>query len=200
MSLSPTSPRSLTQNTTHLLHLSALFEYLTTAFPNPNLSAASDVYERFLAATAPPLPPLSSGTDTATRAPYAEPILTPLEREEAWLSYTSLLYHHSTSPTPTPYRPAQVRDVFERAVAEFPSNTRIGAMWVETETRMGVQMRVRRVLEDKVLAPGGKVGDEGEVGPGGWLFAVWLELGMVKGRHNEWAVRRLLERALDRPR
>jgi len=68
---------------------------------------------------------------------------------------------------------------------------------------MKFQNRVRRTLEEKVL--GGGVGEDGKrsgkgEGAGGWLFAIWLELFMVKGRHNEWAVRRLLERALDRPR
>jgi hypothetical protein len=56
------------------------------------------------------------------------------------------------------------------------------------------------VLEEKVLSAGSQPGQVGEeVGPGGWLFAVWLELGLVQGRHNEWAVRRLLERAVERP-
>jgi hypothetical protein len=171
-SLLPTSPQSLTQNTTHLVLLTSLFDYLTAPTSSLSLSSASDVYERFLA----------SSTS----------LLTPLELEETWLAYASLLYRHTTSPNAS-FRPAMVRAVMERAVAAFPRNTALLSLYAGTEMRMRFQNRIRRTVEEKVL------GGEGE-GPGGWLFAIWLELFMVKGRHNEWAVRRLLERALDRPR
>jgi hypothetical protein len=64
-----------------------------------------------------------------------------------------------------------------------------------TEARMKYQGRVRKTLDEVVLKR-----DEGKGGGGGvasWVWAIWSELWMIKGRHNEWVVRRLCERALE---
>lgn len=107
--------------------------------------------------------------------------------------YTHLLYKHTL--TPAPFRPGQIRSVLERAIGAFPHNTAFLSLYSLTEMRLKFHNRARKVLEDKVLS---RREDEGE-SVGGWLFAVWLELWMIKGRHNEFAVRTLFERAFDKP-
>ncbi|CED84838.1 Uncharacterized conserved protein [Phaffia rhodozyma] len=167
-SLSPEAPTSLTQNTTHLIFLSALFEYLTIG-----LEAAADVFERHL--------------DSSL-------MMSALEKEEIYLLYTDLLYKHTL--TPSPYRPALIRSVLERAITIFPHNTSFLSLYALTEMRLKFYNRARKMLETTVLS--GRVEDGGG-DVNGWLFAIWLELSMTKGRHNEHAVRRLFERAFDKP-
>lgn len=165
--LNPTSPASTTRNSTNLIYLSALFEYLVAG-----LQAACDVYDRHLEA--------SSGIPGAGR-------------EELYLQYADLLFRHVSTPRST-FRPSQVRAVLERGIAAFPSNTALLSYYAATESRMRYQNRVRKVLDEVVLAPA-----TGAKGPNGFLFAIWAELRAVKGRHNEWAVRSLFERGFDRP-
>lgn len=162
----PSSPPSTTRNSTNLVFLSGLFEYLVGG-----LQSACDSYDRHLA------------FDTMSAA----------EKEELYLQYADLLYRHASSPHST-FQPVQIRTVLEQAIKAFPSNTTLLAYYAATESRMRYQNRVRKVLDDVVLSP-----TAGAKGPNGFLFAIWAELRAVKGRHNEWAVRSLFERAFDRP-
>jgi hypothetical protein len=165
--LDTASPTSIRRNSTNLIYLAALFEYLVTG-----LKAACDVYDRHLDA--------SSGIPAAGK-------------EELHLQYADLLFRHVTAPRST-FQPGQVRAVLERGIVAFPSNTALLSYFAATESRMRYQNRVRKVLDDVVLGSA-----TGAKGPNGFLFAIWAELRAVKGRHNEWAVRNLFERAFDRP-
>ena len=165
--LDPASRPSTTRNSTNLIYLSALFEYDVAG-----LQAACDVYDRHL--------------DASSSIPAAE-------KEELHLQYADLLFRHVTTPRST-FQPGRVRAVLERGIAAFPSNTALLSYYAATESRMRYQNKVRKVLDEVVLAPA-----TGAKGPNGFLFAVWAELRAVKGRHNEWAVRSLFERAFDRP-
>lgn len=164
--LIPSATPSLARNAVHLIHLSALFTYLTTR----SLPAVSEVY------TQSTLFPTSS--------------LTELDRELLTISQSSLLYRHMTMPS-VQFRPAEIRANLERAIEAFPKDIALLSIYAATEGRMRYQNRVRGVLEHQVLSR--------EEDVSGWVFAIWLELRMVKGHHNEHAVRSLFERAFDRP-
>jgi hypothetical protein len=93
------------------------------------------------------------------------------------------------------FRPADVRSTLEASLRVFPGNVRLLEVYGWTEARMKYQGRVRKTLDEVVLKR-----DEGKGGGGGvasWVWAIWSELWMIKGRHNEWVVRRLCERALE---
>lgn len=97
-SFQPKATQSIVRNRDHLAYSAALLALLTQG-----LDAATEVVERHLFR----LESTSSAGETA-------------EHEEAYMLYAKLLYRHSTKG---PYKPAQLREVLERAITQYKNNT-----------------------------------------------------------------------------
>lgn len=94
----PNATQAIVRNRNHLAYSFALFEYLSR-----NLPAAADVLERHL-----------FRLDCAGATGSAE-------HEEALAMYAKLLHRHMLFGGG--YRPAQLRNVLERAIQQFPNDT-----------------------------------------------------------------------------
>lgn len=191
----PRATQALVRNRNHLAFSFALFQYLTS-----NLAAAVDVLERHL-----------FRLDCAGATGSAE-------HEEALMMYAKLLFRHSA--VGAGYRPAQLRELLERALGEFKSNSVFLALFYHNERasslpplarrlallaleltrprtdlaeRMKIENHFRRLIEEKVLK-------ENEATSEGWLFAIFAELHRDARSTNVWAVRNLFDRAIDNPR
>ncbi|GAA5826903.1 hypothetical protein JCM11251_002152 [Rhodosporidiobolus azoricus] len=156
------------RNRNHLAFSAALLEYLTH-----DLAGAVEVLETHL-----------FRLDVAGANGSAE-------REEAYMMYAKLLYRHMA--VGGGYRPAQLRDLLERAVKEFKNNTLFLSLLYHNELRMKIQNRFRRSLEELVLK-------ERDATSEGWLFAIFAELHVNARAINVYAVRNLFDRALDSPK
>ncbi|BFZ62077.1 hypothetical protein YB2330_003156 [Saitoella coloradoensis] len=110
--------------------------------------------------------------------------------EILYLAQARLLYQH-TLHAPT-FRTSLLRDVLEEAIKLFPCNTMFLSLLTWNESRTRIQNRVRKVLNETVLT------DDENVS--GWLFAIWAEMHMEKGRYNPHTVRNLFERAVSTAR
>ncbi|GAA5834455.1 hypothetical protein JCM9279_004321 [Rhodotorula babjevae] len=164
----PHATQALVRNRNHLAFSFALFQYLTG-----NLAAAVDVLERHL-----------FRLDCAGATGSAE-------HEEALMMYAKLLFRHSA--VGGGYRPAQLRELLERALDEFKSNSVFLALFYHNEQRMKIENHFRRLIEEKILK-------QSEATSEGWLFAIFAELHRDARSTNVWAVRNLFDRALDNPR
>ncbi|GAA5887659.1 hypothetical protein JCM5296_004450 [Sporobolomyces johnsonii] len=164
----PHATQAILRNRNHVAYSSALFEYLTRG-----LDPAVDVLERHL-----------FRLDCAGACGSAE-------HEEAFMLYSKLLYRHMA--VGGGYRPAQLRELLERAIKEFKNNTLFLSLFYHNELRMKIQNRVRKTLEEYVLR-------EKDATSGGWLFAIFAELHLDARSQNVWAVRNLFDRAIDNPR
>lgn len=56
------------------------------------------------------------------------------EHEEAYMSYVKLLYRHASAGRG--FKPGQLRDVLERAISEFPSNTLFLSVFYHNEREL----------------------------------------------------------------
>ncbi|BGP44730.1 hypothetical protein JCM10450v2_000544 [Rhodotorula kratochvilovae] len=164
----PQATQAIVRNRNHLAFSFALFQYLTQ-----DLTAAVNVLERHL-----------FRLDCAGATGSAE-------HEEALMMYAKLLFRHST--TGGGYRPAQMRDLLERAVKEYKNNSLFLSLFYHNEQRMKIENHFRRMLEETVLK-------ESEATSEGWLFAIFAELHRDARLANVWAVRNLFDRALDNPK
>ncbi|GAA5908743.1 hypothetical protein JCM8208_006776 [Rhodotorula glutinis] len=164
----PHATQPLVRNRNHLAFSFALLQYLTS-----DLSAAVDVLERHL-----------FRLDCAGATGSAE-------HEEALMMYAKLLFRHSV--VGRGYRPAQLRELLERALGEFKNNSVFLALFYHNEQRMRIENHFRRLMEDKVIK-------ESEATSEGWLFAIFAELHRDARSTNVWAVRNLFDRAIDNPR
>ncbi|GAA5891027.1 hypothetical protein JCM6882_006393, partial [Rhodosporidiobolus microsporus] len=164
----PRATQSHLRNRNHLAFSSALFEYLTH-----DLTAAVDILETHL-----------FRLDVAGANGSAE-------HEEALMMYAKLLYRHMA--VGGGYKPAQLRELLERAVKDFKSNTLFLSLLYHNELRMKIQNRFRRSMEELVLK-------ESEATSQGWLFAIFAELHVNARAINVFAVRNLFDRALDNPK
>ncbi|BGP52880.1 hypothetical protein JCM8202v2_000437 [Rhodotorula sphaerocarpa] len=164
----PDATQAIIRNRNHLAYSFALFEYLTR-----NLTAAVEVFEQHL-----------FRLDCAGGAGSAE-------YEEALAMYAKLLQRHML--VGGGYRPAQLRQVLERAIEHFTNDTVFLSLFYHNELRMRIQNHFRRVLEERVLKSDQATSE-------GWLFAIFAELHLDVARPNIWAVRNLFDRALDDPR
>ncbi|BGP12676.1 hypothetical protein JCM10213v2_008178 [Rhodosporidiobolus nylandii] len=171
-SFQPRATQAHLRNRNHLAFASALFEYLTH-----NLAAAVDILEMHL-----------FRLDVAGANGSAE-------HEEALIMYAKLLYRHMA--VGRGYKPAQLRDLLERAVKEFKNNTLFLSLFYHNERKSSpshpIQNRFRRTMEELVLK-------ESEATSEGWLFAIYAELHLNVRAVNIHAVRNLFDRALDNPR
>ncbi|GAA6004312.1 hypothetical protein JCM10207_000663 [Rhodosporidiobolus poonsookiae] len=164
----PRASQAHLRNRNHLAFSSALFEYLTR-----NLAAAVDVLELHL-----------FRLDVAGANGSAE-------HEEALMMFAKLLYRHMA--VGGGYKPAQLRDLLERAMKDFKDNSLFLSLFYHNELRMKIQGRFRRTMEEIVLK-------ENEATSEGWLFAIFAELHINSRAINVFAVRNLFDRALDNPK
>ncbi|KPV78517.1 uncharacterized protein RHOBADRAFT_50976 [Rhodotorula graminis WP1] len=164
----PHATQALVRNRNHLAFSFALLQYLTG-----DLAAAGDVLERHL-----------FRLDCAGATGSAE-------HEEALMMFAKLLFRHSV--VGGGYRPAQLRELLERALGEFKNNSIFLALFYHNEQRMKIENHFRRLMEEKVLK-------ESEATSEGWLFAIFAELHRDARSTNVWAVRNLFDRAVDNPR
>lgn len=104
----PHATQALVRNRNHLAFSFALLQYLTS-----DLSAAVDVFERHL-----------FRLDCAGATGSAE-------HEEALMMYAKLLFRHSV--VGGGYRPAQLRELLERALGEFKNNSVFLALFYHNE-------------------------------------------------------------------
>lgn len=111
----PQATQAFVRNRNHLALSFALFQYLSDG-----LAAAVDVLEKHL-----------FRLDCAGATGSAE-------HEEALMMYAKLLYRHSV--VGGGYRPAQMRDLLERALGEFKNNSLFLALFYHNE-RPSVSLR-----------------------------------------------------------
>ncbi|GAA5950440.1 hypothetical protein JCM3765_004549 [Sporobolomyces pararoseus] len=162
----PRATQSIVRNRNHLAYSAALL-----ALISQGLDQATEVLERQL-----------FRLETTNAIGTAE-------HEEAYMLYAKLLYRNSTKG---PYRPAQLRDLLERAIKDYKNNTLFLGLFYHNELRMKIQNRIRKTLEDHVLK-------DKDVTSEGYLFAIFAELHLDARSQNVWAVRNLFDRAVENP-
>lgn len=115
---------SKTEAVRDIIACSALFHYLTHG-----LDQACNVYEDAL----------KTFRDNAEEPTVLE--------ELAFEDYAKLLYEHSRLGA---FKPGLLRELLERAMERFPSNTIFLALYGMNEARTQVEGRVRRFLDDAI--------------------------------------------------
>ncbi|SCV68709.1 BQ2448_830 [Microbotryum intermedium] len=168
-SFQPFATQRLVRNRNHLAFSFALFDYLCRG----DLTASTtEIFEQHL----------SRLEDAGAKGSC--------EHEEAYQSYVKLLYRHAEKGK-RGHRPAQLRQVLERAIAEFRNNTMFLSLYYHNELRTKIQNRVRRTMEDHVLKK--------DPTSQGYLFAIFAEAHLDSRSTNVWGVRNLFERAVEDP-
>ncbi|SCZ90792.1 BZ3500_MvSof-1268-A1-R1_Chr1-3g02255 [Microbotryum saponariae] len=168
-SFQPSAPQRLVRNRNHLAFSFALFDYLSHG---DLTSFTTEIFERHL----------SRLENTGAKGSC--------EHEEAYQAYVKLLYRHAEKGK-RGHRPAQLREVLERAIAEFRNNSMFLSVYYHNELRTKIQNRVRRTMEDLVLTK--------KPTSQGYLFAIFAESHLDFRSTNVWGVRNLFERAVEDP-
>jgi len=103
--------------------------------------------------------------------------------ERVLMSVSRLLYHHAR--VQGWYRPSILRDFWMEAISIFPNNTAFLSLFTWNEANSRIDGRVRKVLTtlDKSVNT--------------WIFTIWTEISIERGRVSEFAVRSLFEKAVD---
>ncbi|KAJ3044013.1 hypothetical protein HDV00_003542 [Rhizophlyctis rosea] len=104
--------------------------------------------------------------------------------EVAYEEYARLMYRHSRLGA---FKPGLLREVLERALERFPSNTIFLSLYGLNEARTQVENRVRRFLNELIRRTPSDVL---------WIFSIWSELHQRQSP-NMHIVRSLFERALE---
>lgn len=66
------------------------------------------------------------------------------ESEVIWVEYAGLLYYHASIQKY--YKPAELREVMERALDLFPNNTIFLAFYIWNESKTKINNRVQKLL------------------------------------------------------
>jgi len=118
-------------------------------------------------------------------------------REAIVYSSAYLIYHYTITlrnPCPPIYLRKHVPDL----IGQYPSNTLLLGMWLESERGEALWGRVRNGISDVVL--GGDVsGTMKTVGVSRWLWSLWVEK-WERGAWDANRVRSMLRKAIEVPR
>ena len=112
---------------------------------------------------------------TVTNTPTHERIL---------LSISRILFQHTR--VEGWYRASTLRDFWGDAIREFPCNTAFQSLFAWNEASARIDGRVRKLRTE--LEKHARVDT--------WLFAIWTELSLERGRVSEFAIRPLFEKAV----
>jgi len=108
-----------------------------------------------------------------------------ITHERLLLSISKLLYIHSKAQGW--YRLSTLRDFWQEAINKFPRNTAFLSLFTWNEANSRIDGRVRKLIT--TLEKSATVDT--------WIFAVWAEVTIERGRISEFAVRSILENALE---
>lgn len=108
-----------------------------------------------------------------------------ITHERVLLSISRLLYIHTKSQGW--YRLSTLRDFWQDAINKFPRNTAFLSLYTWNETNSRIDGRVRKLIT--TLEKSATVDT--------WIFAVWAEVTIERGRISEFAVRSILENAVE---
>lgn len=105
--------------------------------------------------------------------------------ERILMGISRVLYHHTR--VQGWYRLSTLREFWEEAISTFPSNTAFLSLFVWNEANARIDGRVRKLL----------VSLEKTASIDTWVFAIWAEITVERGRVSEFGVRALFERAVE---
>ena len=105
--------------------------------------------------------------------------------ERFLLSVSKILYHHTKIQGW--YRLSTLREFWIEALETFPHNTAFLSLFAWNEANARIDGRVRKLLTS--LEKTAKVDT--------WIFAIWAEITLERGRVSEFAVRAVFEKAVE---
>jgi hypothetical protein len=108
-----------------------------------------------------------------------------ITHERLLLSISKLLYIHTKSQGW--YRLSTLRDFWLDAINTFPRNTAFLSLYTWNEANSRIDGRVRKLVTSL----------EKTATVDTWIFAVWAEVTIERGRISEFAVRSILENAVE---
>jgi hypothetical protein len=105
--------------------------------------------------------------------------------ERLLLSISKLLYLHTQRQGW--YKLSYLRDFWQECIDSFPRNTAFLSLFTWNEASSRIDGRVRKLLTTL----------EKKASVDTWIFMVWAEVNVERGRISEFALRSLLENAID---
>jgi tetratricopeptide (TPR) repeat protein len=108
-----------------------------------------------------------------------------IHEERILLSVSKILYHHTKIQGW--YRSSTLRDFWLDAISTFPQNTAFLSLFTWNEANARIDGRVRKLLTSL----------EKTASADTWVFSIWAEMTIERGRVSEFGVRSLLEKAVE---
>jgi hypothetical protein len=108
-----------------------------------------------------------------------------LHEERILLAVSKILYHHTKIQGW--YRSSTLRDFWLDAISTFPQNTAFLSLFTWNEANARIDGRVRKLLTSL----------EKTASADTWVFSIWAEMTIERGRVSEFGVRSLLEKAVE---
>ena len=105
--------------------------------------------------------------------------------ERILLSVSKVLYHHTKIQGW--YRLSTLREFWTAAIEIFPHNTAFLSLFTWNEANARIDGRVRKLLTSL----------EKTASVDTWIFAVWAEITLERGRVSEYSVRSVFEKAVE---
>ena len=105
--------------------------------------------------------------------------------ERILLSVSKVLYHHTKIQGW--YRLSTLREFWIEAIETFPHNTAFLSLFAWNEASARIDGRVRKLLTSL----------EKTASVDTWVFAIWAEITLERGRVSEYAVRSVFEKAVE---
>ena len=105
--------------------------------------------------------------------------------ERILLSVSKVLYHHTTIQGW--YRLSTLREFWIEAIETFPHNIAFLSLFAWNEANARIDGRVRKLLASL----------EKTASVNTWVFEIWAEIALERGRVSEYAVRSVFEKAVE---
>ena len=135
---------------------------------------------------------LSSGLENAIakcgqfiQALRSRDLIGSVTHERILFSVSRVLYHHTKIQGW--YRLSTLRDFWAEALETFPHNTAFLSLFAWNEANARIDGRVRKLLTSM----------EKTATVDTWVFALWAEINLDRGRVSEYAVRAVFEKAIE---
>lgn len=117
--------------------------------------------------------------------------------ERMFTSLITFVWSYISSSIPgRSFRPATIRSIFSELVHLFPTNTTFISILGAHESRSKVENHLRLTMDTVFF----KSKDLIEVGERNWLYAIYVELNLNGDRFNQYSVRNLFEKAVEKER
>lgn len=117
--------------------------------------------------------------------------------ERMFTSLITFVWSYISSSIPgRSFRPATIRSILSELVHLFPTNTTFISILGAHESRSKVENHLRLTMDTVFF----KSKDLIEVGERNWLYAIYVELNLNGDRFNQYSVRNLFEKAVEKER